>query len=102
MVIIGVYLYANEQEDPETMWQLYSTKNNTATLEEYTAEWSLVEIAIDSYDGLHFNSDGETTGSIGFQQGNTTAYLVQMVLDDDTVWRISHADLDLLLHEFED
>ena len=102
LVIIGVYLYANEQEDSETMWQLYSTKNNTATLEEYTAQWSLVEIAIDSYDGLHFNSDGETTGSIGFQQGNTTAYLVQMVLEDDTVWRISHADLDLLLHEFED
>ena len=102
LVIIGVYLYANEQEDSETMWQLYSTKNNTATLEEYTAQWSRVEIAIDSYDGLHFNSDGETTGAIGFQQGDTTAYLVQMVLDDDTVWRINQADLDLLLHEFED
>ena len=61
-----------------------------------------MDIDIDSLDSLQFDGSEETAGSIGFQQGNTTAYLVQMVLDDDTVWRISHVDLDLLLHELGD
>ncbi|MER2091089.1 MAG: hypothetical protein ABS920_15230, partial [Sporosarcina sp.] len=86
LVLIGVFIYANEQEDPETMWQLYSGKYNTVTLEEYTAEWSRLELAIDSFDSLLFDGNGGTTGSIGFQRGDTTVYSVQMVLDEDYVW----------------
>ena len=92
MVIIGVYFYANDQEDPETMWHLYSKTKNEVQLEEFVNEWSHLDIDIDIYslDSLQFEDRGEMTGSIGFQRGNTISFSTQMTLNGDFVWEIEY------------
>ncbi len=39
VVILGVYLYANEQEDPKTMWHLTNRESLSLTLKEYVTTW---------------------------------------------------------------
>jgi len=90
LVIIGVYYYANDQEDPETMWHLYSKTKNEVQLEEFVNEWSHLDVDIYSLDSLQFEDRGEMTGSIGFQRGNTISFGTQMVLNEDFVWEIEY------------
>ena len=92
LVIIGVYFYANDQKDPETMWHLYSKTKNVVKLEEYVNGWSHLDIDVDiySFDSLQFDDRGEMTGSIGFQRGNSISFSTQMVLNEDFVWEIEY------------
>jgi len=90
LVIIGVYFYANDQEDPETMWHLYSKKKNVVQLEEFVDEWSHLDIDIYSLDSLQFEDRGEMAGSIGFLRGNSISFGTQMALNEDYVWEIEH------------
>ena len=99
LVILGVYFFANDQEDPETMWHLYSETQISATLEEFTEEWRPLDMDIFSLDSLNFNGIEEVAGSIGFYRGNEYVNGAQMVLNNDLVWEIDHIDLDMLLVE---
>jgi len=99
LVIIGVYFYANDQNDPETMWHLYSKTKNVVKLEEFVNEWSRLDIDIYSLDSLQFNGSGETAGSIGFQRGNSSSVSTQMALNEDFVWEIEHIILDTMFFE---
>ena len=90
LVIIGVYFYANDQKDPETMWHLYSKTKNVVKLEEFVNGWSQLDVDIYSFDSLRFDGSDETSGSIGFQRGNTLSVTTQMALNEDLVWEIEH------------
>lgn len=94
LIIIGVYFYANDQKDPETMWHLYSKTNNVVQLEEFVNEWSHLDIDIYSLDSLQFEDRGEMAGSIGFQRGNFHSFSTQMALNEDFVWEIEHIILN--------
>lgn len=96
LVIIGVYFYANEQKDPETMWHLYSKTKNVVKLEEFVDEWSQFDIDLYSFDSLQFDGSEETAGSIGFQRGNTLSVSTQMALNEDFVWEIEQIILSLM------
>ena len=99
LVIIGVYFYANDQKDPETMWHLYSKTKNVVKLEEFVNGWSQLDVDIYSLDSLRFDGSEETSGSIGFQRGNTLSVTTQMALNEDFVWEIEHIILSPMLVE---
>lgn len=99
LVIIGVYFYANDQEDPETMWHLYSKTKNVVKLEEFVDEWSHLDIDIYSLDSLQFEGSEETAGSIGFQRGNSSSVSTQMALNEDLVWEIEHIIINPMFFE---
>lgn len=52
VVILGVYLYANEQEDPKTMWHLTNRESLSLTLKEYVTTWRKQEYQIEKADIL--------------------------------------------------
>lgn len=97
LVIMGVYFYANDNGDPETMWHLSSVESKTATSSEYVNGWSKSAIDINSFDSLQIDGSELIAGSIGFQRGNKITYSAQMILNDESVWGIGHIDIDTLL-----
>lgn len=99
MVIIGVYFYANDQKDPETMWHLYSKTKNVVKLEEYVNGWSQLDVDIYSFDSLRFGGSGEMADSIGFQLGNSLSVSTKMALNGDFVWDIERIILSPMLVE---
>ncbi|MBO0589637.1 hypothetical protein [Sporosarcina sp. E16_8] len=99
LVIIGMYFYANDQKDQETMWHLYSKTKNVVKLEEFINEWSQLNVNIYSLYSLRFDGSGETAGSIGFQRGNTLSVSPKMALNEDSVWEIEQIILSQMLVE---
>ena len=93
LVIAAIYFYANDQEDPETMWRLFSREHNAVTLEEYENDWKKIDFNLYAIDSLHFEDGGSSKGTIGFRKGNETTYNLHMSLNGD-VWEIENLYLD--------
>ena len=50
LLIIGVYYYANEVEDPETMWQLLNYEYNPISFEAYVENWTKEEAILEQVE----------------------------------------------------
>ncbi|QUW23230.1 hypothetical protein JSQ81_06750 [Sporosarcina sp. Marseille-Q4063] len=103
LIIIGVYYYANELEDPETMWQLFNHEYVTVSYEDYMKNWTktdsileqvesiFVEMVGDaSINGSHIVPVGyEKDGTIGLEKDGTVDYFARMIYDNaDGIWTI--------------
>ncbi|KAA0944011.1 sigma-70 family RNA polymerase sigma factor [Sporosarcina sp. ANT_H38] len=53
LVVFGVYLYANEQEDPKTMWHLTNYESISLTEEEFITNWKKQKYDIGQADTLY-------------------------------------------------
>lgn len=88
-IIFAMYYWANEQEDPVTMWHLYMPEDDPEPLETYLSEWEQEDFKLNELDGLLFDGDEYSVGSIGLIKGDTTSFYVQLGKDENSGWKIS-------------
>lgn len=97
VVILGVYLYANEQEDPKTMWYLSSRESLSLTLKEYVSTWKKQEYQIEKADILvteigSNELNGVPLTPISYKHEDDFVYDGWIILDEGTgAWVIEAA-----------
>jgi len=99
LVVFAVYCFANDHEDPETMWHLYNPEDDLHTLEEYISGWRKVDVNLYEMKSLLFDGRESSTGSIGFERGSMNYFDAEMVLDETAGWKIKHIDLNFMKYE---
>ena len=52
LLIIGLYYYANELEDPETMWQLFDHEYIPVSLEDYVKDWTKKDSLLEQVESI--------------------------------------------------
>ena len=106
LLIIGVYYYANEVEDPETMWHLFNHEYVPVSLEDYVKDWTkkdyvlgevesiYVEVGDSSMNGAQLVPIGyEKDGAIGLEKDGTIDYIARMLFDiKENIWTIYEID----------
>ncbi|MEK5037482.1 hypothetical protein [Sporosarcina sp. FSL K6-3457] len=98
-VIFAMYYFANANEDPVTMWHLYTPEENPQTLEAYVVDWQQEDFHLNELDGLLFESKESLVGSIVLEKGDIGYYAVEMIVNETANWGISSINLDMLEHE---
>jgi len=97
VVILGVYLYANEQQDPKTMWHLTNRESLSLTLKEYVTTWRKQEYQIEKADILveEIGSNvlnGVPLTPISYEYEGDFVYDGWLILDEETgAWLIETA-----------
>lgn len=99
LVVFAVYCFANDHEDPETMWHLYNPEDDLHILEEYISGWRKVDVNLYEMKSLLFDGRESSTGSIGFERGSMNFFDAEMVLDETAGWKIKHIDLNFMKSE---
>ena len=90
LVVFAVYCFANDHEDPETMWHLYNPEDDLQTLGEYISGWRKVDVNLYEMKSLLFDGRESSAGSIGFERGSMTYFDAEMILDEAAGWKIKH------------
>ncbi|WP_124071277.1 RNA polymerase sigma factor [Filibacter tadaridae] len=98
LIITGVFYYANDLEDSETMWYLDSAGYSNLTLEEYKSDWIQAEKALATVTSLSFMHEDEKNGFIEFQNENNF-FTTMINKGEDNVWRIYTEELNT--HKFD-
>ncbi len=102
LIVIGVYYYANEVEDPETMWHLYNYEHVQVSLEDFVKDWRKTDYVLGEVESMyvevgHSTMNGaelvpigyEKDGTIGLEQDGTIDYLARMLFDiKESIWTI--------------
>ncbi|WP_210471118.1 RNA polymerase sigma factor [Sporosarcina sp. 6E9] len=95
LMIIGVYDYANEQEDPETMWQLFNHEYVPISLEAYMDDWTKKDSILEQVEYLSVEMGGEASINgaplvpVGYEKDGTINYFAKMILDiEKNIWTI--------------
>lgn len=102
VVILGVYLYANEQEDPKTMWYLSNRESLSLTLKEYVDTWKKQEYQIENADILvteigSNELNGVPLTPISYKHKDDFVYDGWIILDEGTeTWLIETAPKTIL------
>ena len=106
LIIIGVYYYANEVEDPETMWHLFNNEYVPVSLEEFVKDWTKKDHVLGEVESIYVE-DGNSTmngaqlvpigyekdGTIGLEQDGTVDYIARMLFDiKESIWTIYEID----------
>ncbi|MFJ7935764.1 RNA polymerase sigma factor [Sporosarcina sp. NPDC096371] len=91
LVIIGLFYYANDKENPAVMWHLTDPASRVSSLQDFKSkEIALLDItdAI-SYDSSMLMDDGSTrTVPIEFERNGKMYYNVWMTYAEDNVWQL--------------
>ena len=102
LLIIGVYYYANDVEDPETMWQLLNHEYNPISFEAYVENWTKEEAILEQVESIFVDiGDGsingsqlapvgyEKNGNIGLEENGSIDYFARVLFDNDSnIWTI--------------
>ena len=103
LIIVGVYDYANELEDPETMWQLFNHEYVSISLEAYMDSWTKTVSILEQAESLFVEMGGsasingsplvlvgyEKDGTIGMKKDGTIDYVASIILDiENGIWTI--------------
>lgn len=92
--ILSLFYYANDKEDPLTMWHLFDEASRTGTPEEYVNNWEkekplLKEANFVNFDAsLVMGTEELPLTPIEFQYNDRTSYDVWMSYANDDVWQI--------------
>ncbi|WP_172373862.1 sigma-70 family RNA polymerase sigma factor [Sporosarcina jiandibaonis] len=92
--IIGVYYYANELEDSETMWHLLNHEFVPVNLQEYMKNWKKKESLPEQVESIFVDmGDGSINGSplvpVGYEQEGSIYYFAKMIFDiENNIWTI--------------
>lgn len=92
--ILSLFYYANDKEDPLTMWHLFDEESRTSTPEEYVTGWVQEKPLLKEADFVNFDAslmmgtDELPLIPIEFQYENRSAYDVWMTYANDDVWQI--------------
>ena len=95
LIVLGVYYYANELNDPVTMWHLYNHEYIPISLEDYVENWTKEETVFDRTETLFYEMGmGTINGAphvpIGYEEGNVTSNFAWMLLDEESsIWTFS-------------
>lgn len=93
LLIVGLYDYANEMNNPEMMWHLTDWKKRTLYIEDYTSGWIPQNSLLKQVDFIEFDPslvismDDGMSVPIKFLRGEAVAYDVWLSYADD-VWQI--------------
>lgn len=98
-VTFAMYYFANDNDDPVTMWHLYTPEDNPQTLEAYVVNWRQEDFRLNEVDGLFFDARESLGGSIILQKGNIGHYAAEMLVDETANWKISFINSDMLKFE---
>ena len=97
LLIIGLYYYANEQEDPETMWHLFNHEYIPISLEDYLKDWTKKDSVLDQVEWIYVEmGDGSINRAqhvpVGYElDGNH--YFAWLLFDNETnIWTIQQID----------
>ena len=94
LLIIGLYYYANELEDSETMWQLFNHEYIAVSLEDYVKDWTKKDSLLEQVESIFVDmGDGSSNGSqrvpVGYEQDGTIHYFASMLFDsENNIWTI--------------
>lgn len=77
ITVLGLFFYANELEDAETLWHLYHEESKPDTLEKYMADWAKKAIVYSEIEHLGFDS----YGNMGSFSSDEKYGFLQMRLD---------------------
>jgi DNA-directed RNA polymerase specialized sigma24 family protein len=103
LIIVGVYYYANELEDSETMWQLFNHEYVSVSLEAYMDNWTKSDSILEQVESIFAEMVGdasingsplvpigyENDGNIGLEKDGTIDYFARMLLDtENNIWTI--------------
>ena len=98
LLIIGLYYYANEVEDPETMWHLFNHEYVPASLEDYVKDWTKKDSVLEQAEWIFVEmGDGSINGAqhvpVGYEQNGTNFYFAWMLFDNENnIWTIQEID----------
>ena len=97
LVVFGAYLYANEQEDPKTMWHLTNYESNSLTEEEYITNWKKQKYDVGEADTLFAEMGPITLNDvpiipISYRDGEDLIYDGWLIWDEGIgIWLIETA-----------
>lgn len=102
LVVIGVYYFANEREDPETMWHLFNHEHIDISLKEYVKGWAKVEPLPKGTETLSVSMGGSSLNgvpyaTISYEKGTRIDYLTGMIVDKEylNLWTIQAIPEDI-------
>ena len=93
LLIIGLYYYANELEDSETMWHLFNHEYIAVSLEDYVKDWTKKDSLLEQVETIFVDIDGSINRSqrvpVGYEQDGTINYFAGMLFDsENNIWTI--------------
>lgn len=97
LVVFGTYLYANEQEDPKTMWHLTNYESISLTEEEFITNWQKQTYDIGQADTLFAETGSNTLNDvpiapISYTKGEDLNYDGWLIWDEGVeIWLIETA-----------
>lgn len=96
LVVFGVYLYANEQGDPKTMWHLTNDESISLTEEEFITNWKKQKYDIGQADTLFATGSNTLNGvpivPISYNKGEYVIYDGWLIWDEEVeIWLIETA-----------
>ena len=97
IVVLGVYLLANEQEDPASMWLLHNRETVNMTKNEYVKSWKKQSFEIANAEIFYAEEEGNESNGvplipIQYELNGETIYDGWLKWNEDSqIWEIEIA-----------